>query len=244
MDILFRGAKNLGIDLSAEQMELFRSYYQEMTEWNSRMNLTTIVENEKVQVFHFLDSLTCVLASEKGNFPFEGNASILDVGTGAGLPGIPLKIAFPDLHLFLLDSTGKKISFLGHLTEKLDLRFVEVIHGRAEELGRRPEYREKFDIVVSRAVAPLPTLVELCLPFCLPGGKFIALKKGGLDTEIALAQRAITALGGAPPGKIKVNLPELKDNRYVIVIEKLGQTPPNYPRRSGIPVRRPISNRA
>jgi len=161
----------LGLELTQEQLEQFDVYYHELVDWNRQINLTAITDYEEVQIKHFLDSLTIALAWQ----PDRGN-SVIDVGTGAGIPGIPLKIVFSDIKLVLLEATAKKVSFLHHITQKLGLDDVEIIVGRAEEVARVAQYREKFKLVLSRAVAPLPTLVELTLPFCALGGSFIAQK--------------------------------------------------------------------
>jgi len=237
MDKLIAGAKKLGLQLNPRQIEQFSIYYQELTDWNRRMNLTAITDYEEVQIKHFLDSLTVTLASPP---PVNKNLRIIDVGTGAGLPGAPLKIVRPEIELVLLDATAKKAKFLHHLKQKLGLDDIEIVVGRAEEVARQTQYREKFDIVVSRAVAGLPTLIELTLPFCAVGGCFIAQKKAGVDAEIDGAARAINSLGGRLREIKRINLEELGGERWLIVIDKIAPTPPQYPRRPGIPGKRPI----
>ncbi len=202
------------------------------------MNLTAITDYEEVQVKHFLDSLTVTLAGQPQISQAETH--LIDVGSGAGIPGLPLKILFPSIRLVLLDSTAKKAAFLHHLKDKLGLDNVEIVVGRAEAVAHLSEYRERFDIVLSRAVAPLPTLVELALPFCTIGGSFIAQKKGGVDLEVSRATKAISLLGGNLRGVKRVDLEEFTDERQLIIIDKLSVTPHQYPRRPGIPAKRPI----
>lgn len=238
MEKLEAGAIKLGFHLTSRQLEQFHIYYQELIDWNRRMNLTAITDYEEVQIKHFLDSLTVTLAWQQpiGSMDFR----LIDVGTGAGLPGIPLKILLPNIRLVLLDSTAKKAVFLHHLKQKLGLDDVEIVVGRAEEVAHKTQYRERFDVVLSRAVAPLPTLVELTLPFCTIGGYFIAQKKGAIDSEISRASRAISLLGGNLRGVKRVDLEEFTDERWLVVIDKVLPTPQLYPRRPGIPAKRPL----
>jgi 16S rRNA (guanine527-N7)-methyltransferase len=235
MERLEAGAKKLGIGLNSKQLEQFDAYYYELVDWNRQVNLTAITDYEEVQLKHFLDSLTVALA-----WPLGRGNGVIDVGTGAGIPGIPLKIAFPDIKLVLLEATAKKVSFLYHIREKLALNDVEIIVGRAEEVAHVPGYRERFDLVLSRAVAPLPTLVELTLPFCAIGGSFIAQKKGSVDEEVGRADRAIELLGGKLQELKRIELEEFVDERYLVVIDKIAPTPEKYPRRPGIPGKRPL----
>ncbi len=237
MKKLESGAKKLGIELTPQQCEQFQVYYQELIDWNRRINLTAITDYDEVQVKHFLDSLTVVLALKR---PLNKGTRLIDVGTGAGIPGIPLKILLPDIRLVLLDATRKKAGFLEHITQRLDLKDVEIVVGRAEEIAHRSEYREQFDIVLSRAVAGLPALVELTLPFCAIGGGFIAQKKGNIEAEVQQASRAISLLSGKLADVKSIELPEFTDARWLVVIDKIGESPPQYPRRPGIPAKRPI----
>ena len=238
MEKLNTGAIKLGLQLKPRQLEQFYIYYQELLDWNQRVNLTTITGYEDVQIKHFLDSLTVTLAWQ----PPIGNAAfnLIDVGTGAGMPGLPLKILLPNIKLVLLDSIAKKAAFLHHLKHKLGLDDVEIVVGRAEETAHPTQYREKFDIVLSRAVAPLPTLVELTLPFCTIGGSFIAQKKGSIEPEISRATKAIRLLGGNLRGVKRVDLEEFTDERRLIIIDKLSPTPHLYPRRPAMPSKRPL----
>jgi 16S rRNA (guanine527-N7)-methyltransferase len=217
-------------------VEQFQHYYQELVEWNKRVNLTAIVDYEGVQVKHFLDSLSVTLALEEGRMVGGEDFRFLDVGAGAGLPGLPLKILYPGLNLVLLDSTAKKTAFLRHLAARLGLEDVEVETGRAEELAHQPRYREQFDVVVSRAVAALPSLAELTLPFCRVGGIFIAQKRGQIGQEIEDATRAIGILGGELREVKRVELEGLAGH-LLVVVAKRSPIPQRYPRRPGIPWR-------
>jgi 16S rRNA (guanine527-N7)-methyltransferase len=239
MKKLIEGAGKLGIELSARQAKQFELYYQELIEWNKKINLTAITDYSSVQVKHFLDSLTITLALPGKEVERPG-FNIIDIGTGAGFPGLPFKILFPQLRLVLIEPTTKKTAFLRHIIHKLELENVEVLNSRAEEAAHLSLYREQFALVLSRAVALLPTLVELTLPFCQIGGRLIAQKKGESDQEINRAGKAIAALGGKLNRIKKIELDEFDDARYLVIIDKIYPTPNKYPRRPGVPRQRPI----
>jgi 16S rRNA (guanine527-N7)-methyltransferase len=238
MGYLAEGAANLGIKLGSYELEQFDIYYRELLEWNSRINLTSITDLKDVQVKHFLDSLIVIKALKQRERTT--SSRFIDVGTGGGFPGIPLKIALPDIKMVLLEATAKKVSFLNRLIEKLGIQGIDVITGRAEEIAQKPEYRQQFDVVLSRAVAHLPVLVELTLPFCAIGGRVIAQKKGDIQLELEQAIKAIDILGGNLSRVEKVEMEGLDDERYLVVIDKIVLTPAKFPRRPGMPGKRPI----
>ncbi|MEW6033409.1 MAG: 16S rRNA (guanine(527)-N(7))-methyltransferase RsmG [Chloroflexota bacterium] len=238
MELLLQGAARLGVVLSERQQQQFRTYHEELLAWNRRMNLTAITGYEEVQAKHFLDSLTVAVTVK--NSMLEQGSRAIDVGSGAGLPGLPLKIAFPAIHMTLLDSTHKKTQFLRHVVERLGLQGVDVVAGRAEEVGQCREYRESFSLVLSRALARLPSLVELMLPLCAVGGTVVAFKKGDIAAEVAASAYAIGLLGGELQEVKELALPELGEGRLLVVISKVTPTPDGYPRRPGMPAKRPI----
>jgi 16S rRNA (guanine527-N7)-methyltransferase len=235
MEKLESGAAQLGINLTEKQLEKFETYYRELIDWNKKVNLTSITGYEDVQIKHFLDSLTVFTVVPPGM-----DLRIIDIGTGAGLPGIPLKIVSPGIDLTLLEATAKKARFLGHLIGRLGLDGVSITNGRAEEIAYDERYREKFDLALARALAPLPVLIELTLPFCEVGGRCIAQKKGDIESEMAKSSRVIEMMGGKLTDVKPVELEGLKDKRYLIIINKIKPTPPQYPRRPGMPGKRPI----
>jgi len=240
MEKLIAGAKKIGLKLSLKQLEQFHLYYQELIDWNQRMNLTAITSYDNVQIKHFLDSLTITLAFKPPITTTD--LHIIDIGTGAGLPGLPLKILFPEVKMVLLEATTKKTVFLHHLCTRLKLDNVEILTGRAEEIAHLAQYREKFNIVLARGVAPLPVLVELTLPFCAVGGSLIAQKKGATALEISRADKAIELMGGKLLEVRVINLEEFPDKRRLIIIDKVSPTSQQYPRRPGIPAKRPLVN--
>ncbi|MCX6012759.1 MAG: 16S rRNA (guanine(527)-N(7))-methyltransferase RsmG [Chloroflexi bacterium] len=235
MEELIKGTNKLGIHLTENQLDLFEKYYHELVDWSRKINLTSILSYKEVQIKHFLDSLTIIpLIEKKYN-------KIIDIGSGAGFPGIPLKIVIPEVSLTLLDSVGKKTNFLNHLSSILQLDNFNVITARSEETAQKEEYREQFDVVISRALASLPTAVELTVPFCKPGGICIYQKKGNIQNEIKESIYAISILGGQIKELKNVSLSELSDNRILIVVEKVDTTPLKYPRRTGVPTHRPLT---
>ena len=237
MDVLDRGAAQLGVELSKEQLDQFCLYQTVLADWNQRMNLTSITGDEEVQVGHFLDSLTLLAVLPQSLVP---GIKLVDVGAGAGFPGLPLKIAFPGIKLTLVESVGKKASFLEHLAGALGLTGVEVHKGRAEEAARRPEMREVFDLAVARGVAGLAELLEYTLPFCKVGGVVVAWKRGDLAQEIAGAENALRSLGGRLKEVYPVEAAGLEDGRVLVLVDKIAATPDRYPRRAGIPGKRPL----
>ena len=211
--------EHLGIILNEKQMQQFYDYYEILVEWNKVMNLTGITEYEEVNEKHFVDSLSIVKAVDISNIQ-----SVIDIGTGAGFPGIPLKIAFPHLNVVLLDSLNKRIKFLNAVIDKLGLEKIETIHGRAEDYAKQDEYREKFDLCVSRAVANLSTLSEYCIPYVHCGGLFVPYKSGDIDEEVENSKKAIHVLGGKLQGVIKFQLPKTEIGRSFVKIEKVQNT--------------------
>lgn len=240
MEKLVQGAKALNITLSSCQISQFNLYYSQLIEWNRRVNLTSITQYEEVQIKHFLDSLTLALVFRDLISSPSGSTRLLDVASGGGFPGIPLAIAFPDIILYLLESTAKKVRFLENALAVLGLESAQVLHGRAEELAHLPQYREQFPMVVSRALAKLPVALEMMLPFCTLGGLAVAMKKGDIQGELNQGERAAEALGGRLKRIEKVPIAEFGDDRALVVFEKVSPTDENYPRRPGIPSKRPL----
>lgn len=236
--IFDKGLKELEIELSDNQKEQFVRFYEMLVEKNKVMNLTAITEFEEVIVKHFLDSLA--LVKVVGKEKLASGMNIIDVGTGAGFPGIPLKIAFPDINITLLDSLNKRINFLKEVSLELKLENVEFIHGRSEDFGRNPQYREKFDICVSRAVANLATLSEFCVPFVKQGGYFVPYKAGDCGKEVEESVNAVDKMGGSISKTLEYIVPSSDLNRVLLLIKKEKATPKAYPRKAGTPAKEPI----
>ena len=234
-DLLYAGTKEIGIAINARQIEQFEMYCAMLIEWNEKFNLTAIVEPQEIAVKHFIDSLTLLKFCD-----ISLGAQVIDVGTGAGFPGIPLKIVRPDLSLVLLDSLRKRTQFLQAVIEQLSLASVTVIHGRAEEIAHDAKYRAVFDFAVSRAVAPLAILAEYCLPFIRLGGCFIAMKGPDISGELADAETAIKMLGGKIYGVRTFSLPVSGDARSLVSIEHISPVPAKYPRKPGMPEKKPL----
>lgn len=237
MQELIKGAAQLGIELTPLQAAQFQTYFEELADWNTRVNLTAITACEEVQLKHFLDSLTVALGLPQ---PLPAGYRIIDVGSGGGFPGLPLKIAFPQIELVMLEATGKKAEFLRHMIDKLALGGASVLCARSEEAAQQPEYREKFDAAVTRGLAEMAVLAELTLPFCKPGGRLVAQKKGDLTAELAAGAKSIRVLGGKPAEVLPITLPQFCDNRCLVLVPKELPTPPQFPRRNGVPSRRPL----
>lgn len=225
--------KAIGIELSDEQLEQFLTYYEMLIEKNKVMNLTAITDFDEVLEKHFEDSLSLIQAVD-----LEKSQTVIDLGTGAGFPGIPLKIAFPNLQITLADSLNKRILFLDDVIRELGLVGIDTVHGRAEDLAKNSDYREKFDLCVSRAVANLSTLSEYCLPFVKIGGKFISYKAGECDEEVAASKSSIFLLGGKISDIKKFELGE--SGRAFVIIDKVSGTPKKYPRKAGTPSKDPL----
>jgi 16S rRNA (guanine527-N7)-methyltransferase len=227
--------KYLMVDLDQEQINKFKTYENELLEWNKKFNLTSITEPAEIEVKHFIDSLTCLLALN-----VSGPYKIIDIGTGAGFPGIPIKIVKPSVSLTLLESTQKKAEFCINLVKKLHLVDVTVLTGRAEEIAHLNIYRENFNVAIARAVATLPTLMEYLLPFLEMGGTAIAMKGKNIQDELHSGKSALKILGGKYDQVVKFNLPLTNEERNLVMIKKEGTTPEKYPRRSGIPAHKPL----
>jgi 16S rRNA (guanine527-N7)-methyltransferase len=238
MERLLAGSSDIGITLSSKHMEALEKYHNELIEWNQRFNLTAITDREGVAVRHFLDSLSCLAAISRSEL--SAGARVIDVGTGAGFPGLPLKIVCPDMCLTLLEATGKKVSFLEHIVSVLGLKHVTIVKSRAEEVGHDPKHRERYDWAVARAVAEMPTLAEYMLPLIRVGGSALAQKGEMAAAEVHRAETAIKTLGGQVRRLIPIELHGLTETRHLVILDKIAATPEKYPRRPGIPRKRPL----
>lgn len=225
--------KELNIELTDLQLEKFYRYMNILIEWNKFMNLTGITKPEEIITKHFIDSLTVLDKIDK-------DANIIDVGTGAGFPGIPIKIAFPDTKVVLLDSLNKRIKFLNEVIEKLELKNIETIHGRAEEFGKNKKYREKYDIAVARAVAPLNVLLEYLMPFVKINGKCLCMKGSSSEEEIKKGERAVKILGGELIKTEEFFIPKTDMKRKIVQVNKNKETNNKYPRKAGTPSKEPL----
>jgi 16S rRNA (guanine527-N7)-methyltransferase len=229
-------AKTLfGVSLNGSQIRALETYADELADWNRRVNLTAITDRQGIETKHFLDSLSCLKVMR-----ISGAARVVDVGTGAGFPGLPLKIAVPGIRLTLVEATGKKAEFCRHIIDRLQLRDAEVVHARAEEAGQDPALREQFDWALARAVAELPVLAEYLMPLVKVGGFALAQKGESGPAEAHAAEGALRLLGGAVVKVAPVELPGVPETRYLVVMAKTACTPPEYPRRPGLPSKKPL----
>ena len=224
-----------GVKLSEKQQEQFRTYEALLLDWNSKINLTAVRDSEGIRIKHFLDSLSCVPVLGDMN-----GRSLIDIGTGAGFPGIPLRIFYPELKLTLVDSVGKKADFCQLAVNTLHLKDVKVLKDRSEELGADKAHRERYDAAAARAVAGLPVLCEYLLPLVKTGGQMLAMKGETAPEETRTAAAAIQKLGGGEPALSEVHLPGVEGQRFLVSIPKISHTPPGYPRRTGLPLKKPI----
>ena len=234
-NLLISKAKEIGVKVSPAQAEQFQIYLDLLLERNTVMNLTAITDPEEAVIKHFVDSLYIVKVNG-----FDNVTSIIDVGTGAGFPGIPLKIVFPEIKITLLDSLNKRIKFLNAVIDELELENIETIHGRAEDFSKKEDYREQYDLCVSRAVANLATLSEYCLPYVKVGGCFIPYKSGEIDEELNNSKKAVQILGGKIEEVVKFQLPDTDIGRSFVKIKKNKNTAKKYPRKAGLPAKEPL----
>ncbi|PID01123.1 16S rRNA (guanine(527)-N(7))-methyltransferase RsmG [Sporosarcina sp. P2] len=232
----YEALQEKGFLLSDAQKQQFKRYFEVLVEWNEKMNLTAITDAPSVYLKHFYDSLTSAFYVD-----FIKYESVCDVGAGAGFPSIPLKIIYPHLHVTIVDSLNKRITFLNHLAGELKLENVAFVHARAEEFGRNPKYREQFDVVTARAVARLSVLSELCIPLVKQGGLFVSMKGAAASEEMKDATRAVKLLGAVLQNEHEFLLPEEDSERHIFVFEKKKQTPKKYPRKPGVPNKTPIT---
>lgn len=234
-DLMYSACKNEGLNFNEKQYDKFIKYKDLIQEWNEKVNLTAITEDKEIIKKHFIDSIKIF------KFDFLKNArSLIDIGTGGGFPGIPIKIINENINVVLLDSLNKRINFLNEVINKLELQNIRTIHGRAEDFSRKNEYREKFDIATSRAVANMTVLSEFCIPYVNIGGYFIALKGPSIDDEILEAKNAIGTLGGKLDDIIKVEIEESDLKHNLVIVKKVKETPKQFPRKAGVVTKRPL----
>lgn len=224
-----------GVELNETQLSQFYTYYEMLIEWNEKINLTAITDFDEVLKKHFLDSIAIGRILNQNDI-----ISILDIGTGAGFPGIPIKIAFPNVEITLMDSLNKRVNFLNEVIEKLSLKKISAMHGRAEDFAKKDLMREKFDLCVSRAVANLSSLSEFCLPYVKVGGRFVSYKSEKAKEELEASKNAISILGGGNVICDEFSLPDTDFNRTFVIIEKIKETPDKYPRKAGTPIKQPL----
>lgn len=232
---LIENMKMISVELTNKQVSQFIKFYEMLVEWNKVMNLTGITEYDEVVMKHFVDSLSIVKVNG-----FDNVTTIIDVGTGAGFPGIPLKIVFPEIKITLLDSLNKRIKFLNAVIDELELENIETIHGRAEDFSKKEDYREQYDLCVSRAVANLATLSEYCLPYVKEDGYFLPYKSGDIKEEAANSKKAVKILGGSIEDIISFEIPDTDMARTILKIHKTKATPKRFPRKAGLPTKEPI----
>lgn len=230
-----KGIEDIGLLADDRLVEKFETYKSLLLEWNEKINLTAITDEKEIYIKHFVDSLSCICSGV-----IKSDSRIIDVGTGAGFPGLPLKIYDESLRLTLLDSLRKRINFLESVCTEIGLDGVEFVHSRAEDAGTDKKYREKYDVAVSRAVASLNVLLEYCTPFIKKGGYFVCQKGPAVDDELAAAAKAMKELGIVLEEKLSINLPFTDINHYVLVFRKVSNTPSKYPRKAGLPSKKPI----
>ena len=235
MNQLKKEALLFGVELNETQLSQFYTYYEMLIEWNEKINLTAITDFDEVLKKHFLDSIAIGRILNQNDI-----ISILDIGTGAGFPGIPIKIAFPNVEITLMDSLNKRVNFLNEVIEKLSLKKISAIHGRAEDFAKKDLMREKFDLCVSRAVANLSSLSEFCLPYVKVGGRFVSYKSEKAKEELEASKNAISILGGGNVTCDEFSLPDTDFNRTFVIIEKIKETPGKYPRKAGTPIKQPL----
>lgn len=234
-DIMSQACKDVALPFNEDTYNKFSQYKDMIKDWNEKINLTAIVDDEQIFKKHFIDCIKIFKFS-----PLKEAKNVIDIGTGAGFPGIPIKIMKQQLNLILLDSLNKRINFLNEVVSKINLNNVETIHGRAEDFSRQPKYREQVDVAVSRAVANLAVLSELCIPYVKVGGYFVAMKGPSVDDEIKDGKRAISILGGKIDDVIKINIEDSDLDHNLVIIKKVKETPKAYPRKAGTASKKPL----